>query len=161
MRPDDLDALLGIFGDPVLMAESFGAPPFGHGEMARWIERNLDHQRRHGYGLFTVVRKDTGVVIGDCGLERMDLGGDAIVELGYDIRRDCWNQGFATEAAAAVRDFPFQTLALPELTSLIRAGNLASRRVAEKIGMHLAGEILRHGHPYWRYSIDNPTARQT
>lgn len=153
MRADDLEPLLAIFGDPVLMAEAFDTQPFGQAEMTRWIERNLDHVRRHGYGLFTVTDRVSGKVIGDCGLEHMDVEGVEAVELGYDIRRDCWNQGFAAEAAAAVRDYAFHDLRLPGLISLIRVGNLASRRVAEKIGMHLTREIARHGRTYWLYSL--------
>lgn len=76
------------------------------------------------------------------------------MELGYDFRSDYWNRGLATEAAAAVRDFAFNVLALPSLISLIRVGNAASRRVSEKIGMQLRDEVTLNGVSYWRYSID-------
>ncbi|HEY6102031.1 MAG TPA: GNAT family N-acetyltransferase, partial [bacterium] len=66
------------------------------------------------------------------------------VELGYDIRRDHWNQGLATEAATAVRDHAMDALGLRRLVSLIRAGNGASCRVAEKIGMRRAEETTRY-----------------
>jgi ribosomal-protein-alanine N-acetyltransferase len=75
-------------------------------------------------------------------------------ELGYDFRSHYWNQGYATEAAAAVRDYAFQTLQIPRLISLIRVGNSASRRVAEKIGMQLAAEITRYDTAYWKYARD-------
>jgi len=84
----------------------------------------------------------------------MKVDGEQTAELGYDFRSDYWNQGFATEAAAAVRDYAFNVLQLPRLISLIRVGNEASRRVSEKIGMGLVAEIKQSGIPYWKYGID-------
>jgi RimJ/RimL family protein N-acetyltransferase len=156
MRSTDVDDMLVIFSDPKVMA-SFGEAPFNRDQMVRWIQRNLDHQATHGYGLFTMIHAATGVVIGDCGLEMLDIEGGAVAELGYDVRSDYWNQGYATEAAGAVRDYAFQTLRLPRLISLMRTGNHASRRVAEKIGMRRSGEVTRYGRQYWQYALDaNP-----
>lgn len=143
MRLADVDDLLQIFGDPVVMA-AFESDPFDRLQMERWVQRNLEHQERFGYGLFSIVRQTDGVLIGDCGLEHLDDERDA-VEFGYDLRRDCWNQGFATEAAIAVRDHAFQVLKLPRLISLIRQGNAASCRVAEKIGMHHEADLRGMG----------------
>lgn len=153
MRSSDNDDLMLIFGDPILM-ESFSAPPFSSEQMAGWIQRNLDHQEQHGYGLFSVILKSENSLIGNCGLEHMEYSGNPEVELGYDFRRGYWRQGFATEAAAAVRDFAFNELKLPRLISLIRVGNEASRRVSQKIGMSLTEEISPGETPYWVYAID-------
>lgn len=153
MQPLDIDALLLIFTDPKVMA-SFGAELFTRAQMERWVRRNLDHQAEFGYGLFSIIHKTTGLLIGDCGLEQMEVEGMRAAELGYDIRSDYWNQGIATEAAAAVRDYAFNVLRLPRLISLIRVGNLASKRVAEKTGMALDAEISLHGIRYWRYALD-------
>ena len=152
MRADDVAALLGVFADPAVMA-AFGSDPFDRPQMERWVHRNLDHQKRHGYGLFTVILRENGLLIGDCGLERMEVNGETQVELGYDLRSDCWGHGLATEAATAVRDHAFEVLKLPRLISLIRRGNHASRRVAEKIGMHSVEEIERYGHAYCLYAL--------
>jgi RimJ/RimL family protein N-acetyltransferase len=152
MKPSDLDDLLEIFGDPKVMA-SFDTAPFNREQMRRWMEPNLEHQEAHGYGLFSVIEKAEGILIGDCGLEHMQLQGEDVTELGYDFRSDRWNQGFATEAASAVRDFAFEELKLHSLISLIRVGNQASRRVAEKVGMHLVDTFTQKGIRYWRYAI--------
>jgi RimJ/RimL family protein N-acetyltransferase len=100
-----------------------------------------------------VILKATGLLIGDCGLELIELPDGRAAELGYDFRSDVWNQGFATEAAVAVRDYAFATLNLPRLISLIRVGNLPSRRVAEKIGMRLETTLVRYDRAYWQYSL--------
>ena len=150
MLKADLDALLLIFTDPKVMA-AFNHPLFTREQMQRWLQRNLDHQNEFGYGLFSVLLKETGELIGDCGLEQMEDQGAA--ELGYDFRSGFWNQGYATEAACAVRDYAFDVLKLPRLISLIRVGNLSSKRVAEKVGMTLAEEFTRYEIQYWKYSL--------
>ncbi len=66
MRPEDVDDLLLIFTDPNVMA-SFGDVLFDRAQMERWIGRNLEHQARHGYGLFSVIHKADNLLIGDCG----------------------------------------------------------------------------------------------
>lgn len=149
MQADDLDELLLIFRDSKVMA-AFHEPPFGRPQMERWLKRNLDHQIEYGYGLFSLVHKQDGILVGNCGLEQIE---PEVSELGYDLRSDYWNQGLATEAAGAVRDYAFHTLALPALISLIRVGNHASRRVAEKIGMVHQETFVRYQISYWKYGI--------
>jgi ribosomal-protein-alanine N-acetyltransferase len=160
MELSDLDDLLVIFGDPKVMA-SFNTTPFNRQQMENWIQRNLAHQDAHGYGLFSVILKSKDILIGDCGLEHMEVGGEPVAELGYDFRSDFWNQGFATEAALAVRDFAFNVLSLPSLISLIRVGNTASKRVSEKVGMQLTDDITKNGTSYWKYAIDNRSSMRT
>lgn len=152
MQPSDIDDLLVIFTDPNVMA-AFNSTPFDRQQMAGWLQRNLDHQAEYGFGLFSVVLKENGLLIGDCGLEMMDVDGMQVAELGYDFRSDYWNQGFATEAATAVRDFAFYVLGLPQLISLVRVQNIASQRVAEKIGMKRISEFTRYGNQYWKYGL--------
>jgi RimJ/RimL family protein N-acetyltransferase len=152
MVAEDLDDLLGIFGDPVVMA-AFREAPLDREQVGRWLVRNLEHQREHGYGLFAVCLKGGGRLIGDCGLELIEVAGEQVAELGYDFRSDHWNRGYATEAAIAVREFAFDTLRLPRLVSLIQPGNPASERVARKTGLKRVGRVERHGRTYLRYEI--------
>lgn len=155
MTVDDFDALFTIFTDPKVMA-SFNEPPFNRDRMAGWLNRNLEHQKQYGYGLFSVCLKSNGLLIGDCGLEQMEVDGDVVAELGYDFRSDYWGQGYATEAACAVRDYAFNALHLPKLISLIWAGNQASARVAARVGLKLAVQYEKYGRSYWRYALTNP-----
>jgi [ribosomal protein S5]-alanine N-acetyltransferase len=153
MRGDDFEALYQIFTDPQVMA-SFGGELFTSAQMHGWLNRNLAHQTEFGYSLFSVIRKADSMLIGNCGLEQMTIEGQSVAELGYDFRSDVWKQGFATEAASAVRDYAFTVLRLPQLISLIRVGNAASQRVAEKIGMGRVAEFERYGNRYWRYALE-------
>ena len=154
MRIDDFGALYEIFADPKVMA-SFGGELFTREMMQGWLNRNLAHQAEYGYGLFSVIRKSDGLLIGDCGLEQMIVAGQPAAELGYDFRSDAWRQGFATEAAYAVREYAFTVLRLPRLVSQIRVGNLASKRVAEKVGMGQRADVERHGLRYWQFTVEN------
>jgi RimJ/RimL family protein N-acetyltransferase len=155
MESSDVDLMYRIFSDPRVL-NSFGLKSFDREQMERWVHRNLDHQDRYGYGLFSVILRSNGILIGDCGLERMDIEGEEVAELGYDFLSDYWNQGYATVAAIAVRDYSFNILGLSRLVSLIRVGNLSSRRVAEKVGMTLISEFTRfESVRYWEFGIDN------
>ena len=151
MMPEDVDDLLIIFSDPLVMA-SFGGQLFDRVMMERWVGRNLAHQQQYGYGLFSVILKAGELLVGDCGLEHMEVDGSQEVEIGYDFRSDYWGRGLATEAAAAVRDYAFSTLGLARVVSLIRPDNIASLRVAEKIGMVKTKEIMRGDVAYWVYT---------
>jgi len=153
MEIGDTDALLRIFTDPLVIA-SFGIPPFERSQMKQWVQRNLSHQNEFGYGLFSVILKHSNTLIGDCGLEHRDIEGEMVTELGYDFLSDYWHRGLATEAARAVRDYAFIELGLPNLVSLIRVGNDASKRVAERVGMTLTSELTYHGIKYWKYGIE-------
>jgi [ribosomal protein S5]-alanine N-acetyltransferase len=153
MRADDFEALHEIFTDPKVMA-AFGGELFTREQMQGWLNRNLEHQAEYGYGLFSVIRKSDGLLIGDCGLEQITVDGQPATELGYDFRSDAWGQGFATEAAVAVRDHAFEVLDLSQVISLIRIGNVASRRVAEKVAMQQVAESERYGHRYWRDAVE-------
>jgi len=153
MHLSDRDDLLNIFGDPKVMA-LFNTSPFNRVQMENWVQRNIEHQTMYGYGLFSVILKSEGILIGDCGLEHMEVEGDLATELGYDFQSDYWNQGFATEAASCVRDYAFDVLNLSRLISLIRVGNEASKRVSEKIGMQFVNEFTNNGIHYWKYAIN-------
>ncbi len=152
MTLDDSQELLEIFSDPRVMA-SFGGLLFDRPRMELWVERNLKHQEQHGYGLFSVILKSEGRLIGNCGLEHMEIDGAGEVELGYDFRSDCWGNGYATEAAIAVRELAFAEIGLPRLISLIRSTNLASLRVSEKVGMAKQRELIRGEEMYWIYAV--------
>ncbi|MGA9527064.1 MAG: GNAT family N-acetyltransferase [Terriglobales bacterium] len=92
-------------------------------------------------------------LIGDCGLIRQKLDGEHLYEIGYHLRRDCWGQGFATEAARACRDWGFTELKADLLISLIRPENLPSRRVAERNGMTIWKDVIWHGMTHLVYSV--------
>jgi [ribosomal protein S5]-alanine N-acetyltransferase len=120
------------------------------------VERDLAHQAEHGYGLWVVVRTGDGRVVGDCGLEWQEVAGETLPELGYDLRRDAWGRGYATEAARAVRDHAFGALGLAAQVSAIRRGNDRSVAVARRVGMRHHTTVGPPGVPYDVYRVERP-----
>ena len=91
--------------------------------------------------------------MGQCGLTVQEVEGKEEIEIGYLFLRKSWGQGLATEAARAVRDHGFHTLGYARLISLIDPGNLASRRVAEKVGLRQEKEVEKWGKRICVYAI--------
>jgi len=154
MNESDLEGMFQVFSDRMVL-DAFDLGSFSREQMRSWMERNLAHQKKHGYGLFSVILKPGSELIGDCGLEHTDFEGKPCVEIGYDFLSRYWNQGYATEAAAAVRDYATEELriGLGSLCSFIRRSNSASRRVSEKIGMRRIREFARHDVDYLLYAF--------
>jgi RimJ/RimL family protein N-acetyltransferase len=158
MTIEDLDDLLRIFSDPKVM-QSFGGVLFDRARMKQWLLRNLNHQDQYGYGLFSVILKANGELVGDCGLEHIEVEESPEVEIGYDFLSAYWGRGLATEAAGAVRDYAFDQLGLYRVISLIRPENLASIRVSEKIGMAKEKKCLLGAQLYYVYSLSRGSAQ--
>lgn len=97
------------------------------------------------FDLWPVVEKNSGRVIGHCGLLDKEVEGQAEVELVYVFHPAVWGKGYATEAAAAIRDYAFTSLGLARLIALIDPHNAASAQVARKLGFHLEKETRRPG----------------
>lgn len=155
LRPytlDDLDDLALILGDPEGMVSMGGA--FDMAGSRSWIERNLARYDRDGFGRFAVTLATTGELVGDCGLITTTVEGAAERELGWIVDRRLRGQGIATEAASAWHDIAFDTLGWNRFVSMIDGTNVASRRVAEKIGMDVERQALwEDGLSYLMYSI--------
>jgi RimJ/RimL family protein N-acetyltransferase len=150
-RPHDVDALARVLSDPETMR--FYPAPCDRAGVEEWIARNLRRYADHGHGLWAMMLKSSGELVGDCGLTVQDVDGNHEIEIGYHVRRDLWGQGLATEAARACRDFGFERLPVERLISLIRPENLQSRRVAEKNGMTVWKELIWRGLPHRVYAI--------
>ena len=134
----DLDALFAVLGDKEIMQHY----PYSFDEerVRSWIERNMKRYTDDGFGLWAVCLKDTGEMIGDCGLTLQNIDGQMLPEIGYHIRKDQQRKGYAKEAAAAVRDWAFQNTEYPALYSYCKYTNVGSFKTAESIGMHFEKE---------------------
>jgi RimJ/RimL family protein N-acetyltransferase len=153
-EPGDREAYAEIFGDPEVMRFIGWGRTVAPEDVPRSIERMLRHWERHGVGLFSVVRKEDERVVGRTGYLLWDasrwvsamheeLEGELDTEIGWTFARAFWNQGYATEAALACRDHAFGELGREKIISLIARENIASIRVAEKIGETLEQEDVR------------------
>lgn len=92
-----------------------------------------------GFGLFAVAPKeDATCLLGFCGLSvpRFAAAFTPCVEIGWRLRAESWNHGFATEAARAALGWGFAERRLTDVVSFTTEANRPSRRVMEKLGMH-------------------------
>lgn len=133
MTETDFDALYAILSDAETMRHY--PAPFDAARVHAWIARNQQRYAEHGFGLWTVIWKDTGELIGDCGLTLQNIDGEMLPEVGYHIRRDLWRRGFGSEAARAVRDWAFVHTEYDRLFSYMKHTNTASGAVAMAMGM--------------------------
>lgn len=138
MTMSDLDALFAVLGDKEIMQHY----PYSFDEerVRSWIERNMKRYTDDGFGLWAVCLKDTGEMIGDCGLTLQNIDEQMLPEIGYHIRRDQQRKGYAKEAAMAVRDWAFGNTEYPALYSYCKYTNVGSFKTAESIGMHFEKE---------------------
>lgn len=135
MTQNDLPALRAILQDEETMYAYNGA--FDESETQAWLDRQLARYAKDGFGLFAVVLRETGEMIGQCGLTMQPWRNAQVLEVGYLFNRAHWHHGYATEAARACMDYAFTRLGAREVCSIIRETNLPSRRVAERNGMTL------------------------
>ncbi len=138
MTMGDFDALYAVLSDAEIMQHY--PYTFDEERVRSWIERNMKRYTDDGFGLWAVCLKDTGEMIGDCGLTLQNIDGQILPEIGYHIRRDQQRKGYAKEAAMAVRDWAFQNTEYPALYSYCKYTNVGSFKTAESIGMHFEKE---------------------
>lgn len=77
-------------------------------------------------------------------------------EVGWVMAADRWGEGLATEAATASVADAFERVGLRRVLSWTTPGNLASRRVMEKCGLHPQGAVAWRGHDHVWYSAERP-----
>ena len=151
MEMNDVDDLMGILSDPVAMR--YYPNTKSRQEAEEWVRRVRESYRDNGFGLWAAILKDSGEFAGQCGLTVQEVGGKNEIEIGYLFLRRFWGRGLATEAARAVRDHGFNMPGCERLVSLIDPGNLASRRVAEKVGLTQEKEVEKWGKRICVYAI--------
>ena len=138
MNMEDYEALYAVLADPEIMQHY--PYTFDEERVRAWISQNMARYQNDGFGLWAVCLKETGKMIGDCGLTLQNINGEMLPEIGYHIRRDQQRKGYAREAASAVRDWAFQSTDYPALYSYCKYTNEPSYKTAEAIGMHFECE---------------------
>ena len=130
---DDLPVMFKLNSDPVVIKYA-DTPARDLQEARQRLEQGpLSDYEKYGYGRFAVEWKETGKVIGFCGIKylpEIDLP-----EVGFRYLKEYWGRGIGTEAARVCVDFARDDLKIKKLIALIISENTASIRVAEKLGM--------------------------
>jgi len=144
----DETALQQVFADPC--ARQFYSVMAEHGAVRSWIERNLVRYRQDGYGLWAACLRETGEVIGDCGLILQHIAGVPEVEVAYHIRADLRGRGLATEGATACLDLGFSSFGARQIVSMVHPANIASRTVASRVHRDQR-RFMHHGLQYYLF----------
>jgi ribosomal-protein-alanine N-acetyltransferase len=140
--PADLDRMCEITGNPEVTRYIGYGHPLSREETTANLEKIMNGFRRRGYGRWALERRDTGALIGYCGLSsgNPDVG----IELAYMLAREEWGKGLALEAGHASLRYGFETLGVDSIAGLTLHDNCRSRGVLERLGM----KFIREAHYY-------------
>jgi RimJ/RimL family protein N-acetyltransferase len=131
---EDIPVLAAINQDPKVM-EHFPALKT-YEETTRFVHANIELHKNGQYCIYAVEIKDLNDLIGFVGLVQVDikLPFAPAVEILWRIGSQYWDQGYATEAAMAVRDYAFEVLGLSELVTFTVPANSRSIKLMERLG---------------------------
>ena len=149
--PADLDRMCEITRDPEVMRYIGYGNPFTREETLANLNMIMNAFRRRGYGRWALERRDTGALIGYCGLSsgNPEVG----VELAYMLARDEWGRGLALEAGRASLRYGFETLGMESIAGLTFHDNRRSRAVLERLGMKFVRDAHYYNFACVHYSI--------
>lgn len=154
---DDYKALSKILQDEEVMYAYNGA--FSDEETQNWLDNQLKRYNELGFGLWAVILKETGEMIGQCGLTIQDCKEQKVLEIGYLFQKKFWHKGYATEAAKICKEYAFKVLEAESVYCIIRDTNIASQNVALRLGMKKIDSFTKHYRgiemPHYLYQLKN------
>lgn len=119
----------------------------------KWLQWNLESYHKHGFGLWKIVDKQTGEVVGQCGLTWQKVEDEWYPEIGYHIKKEFWQQGFATEVGTAVRDYGFNERNFKEIAIIVGENNIPSMNTAIKLGFNIKKQFtLKKPRPHYLFT---------
>jgi RimJ/RimL family protein N-acetyltransferase len=154
-QPQDAEAYAAMSAELEVMRHLGGV--LTAAQSWRVLALNAGHWVLRGYGQWAIERREDGVLLGRAGL--WNPQGWPGLELGWVLTRHAWGHGYATEAARAVLEWTWGSLATERLISIIAPANAASIRVAERLGLEFEREDTLDGTPVHIYGIDRPGLR--
>lgn len=150
---DDFETHAQICADPEVM-RYIHEGPLSRADAWWQMARSVGHWQLRGYGMWAVVERSTGRLIGHLGFLNPE-GGHGF-ELGWALARHAWGRGYAFEGARAAVHHAFSSLDRDRILCLIRPENTRSIRLAERLGATRAGETEESGRPLSIFSIHRP-----
>jgi RimJ/RimL family protein N-acetyltransferase len=150
----DLDELYRLYNDPEIR-RYFPEGTLSYEQTKEEIDWFLKgHPEHPELGLWATIHKETNKFIGRCGLLPWVIDNRPEVEVAYLLAKEYWGNGLGTEAAQGILNYGFSQLHLSRLICLIERENVASVKVAEKIGMSFEREGRDDKGPFLLYSIN-------
>ncbi|GAB3289376.1 GNAT family N-acetyltransferase [Hymenobacter tenuis] len=153
MQLSDAPGVLALDSDPTVLRYVPNKAISALAEAEAIIRYIRQQYERNGIGRWAVVRLDTQEFIGWCGIKLVNdsevNGRSNYYDIGYRLLPRHWGQGYASEAAAASMRYAQSVLKLPEINATVMQDNLASRRILEKLGMHLQQNFTEPDGSLW------------
>jgi len=147
---EDLDAIHAMRSDPVVVRH-LGGKTLNREEAWHRLTRLAGHWALRGYGMFLVVEKGSGAVVGEVGLfdgcRGLSPAFDNAPEAGWILASQAHGKGYASEAAAAAHRWFAATHGAQRSVCIIAPENIASLRVAQKLGYKGFGQVVYQGGP--------------
>ena len=139
---EDFEELKAILQDKdVMYAWEYN---FSDNDVQNWIDKNLELYKKYNLGYFLMVENTSGKILGQSALTPDIIDGYSFYEIGYILKKEYWHNGFATEAANALKNYAFNTLNLNEIIFEIRPDNISSRKIAENLNAKICGEFIKN-----------------
>jgi RimJ/RimL family protein N-acetyltransferase len=153
-----LEEFVALTADPDTMRYWAPGGAFRREVAERNFAASLARLREHGFGRRWIVAKESGAGLGftdtkHFGQSCAEVSPDE-VEIGWMLTPSARGQGYATEAASAVRDEAFDRLELASIVAVHHPTNAASGRIMEKLGMAFERDVVaRNGWPFRLYRL--------
>ena len=120
LKQDDFNNICKLLQDPIVMYAYEGA--FSKKEVQEWLDKQLRRYQNDGFGLWGMIEKDSGELIGQCGLTYQEFNGQQVPEIGYLLRAEYWHKVY----------------------SIIRDTNIPSQKVALRNDMREIANFIKH-----------------
>lgn len=152
--PNDFEEWMSFFTDPSI-ARFLGMDPTKsqHELNKQWFEFSQNRYNKDLGGMNVLEHKESGKIVGQCGILVQDLDGEPAIEIGYSLLPEYWGQGYASEAAQKCRDYAFENNITNTLISIIHIDNVPSVKVAIRNGMKESKTTEFKGMPVNVYKI--------
>jgi ribosomal-protein-alanine N-acetyltransferase len=142
LTPEDFTEMCNILQDIEVMYAWEHA--FTDEEVLEWMEKNISRYALEGYSYFAAIDKNSQEFVGVMGPLTEDVKDKKYIGIGYILKKEHWNKGYATEGANGCLDYAFEVLKADKVIADIRPGNTSSRKVAERLGMKIEGDYIKH-----------------
>ena len=143
LTPCDLDFVHQHFADPEIAFYLHDEEPIATREEARAIINFYTDPGVKSYNRWVIVNKLENKPIGTCGFHKWQKR-HSRVEVGYDLDKLYWNQGFMTEALIEVLKFGFRNMGVNRIEAFVHPDNLASIKILQKLGFQKEGQLREY-----------------
>jgi len=136
----DVDAMLCIYGNLDVVRYVGEGMPLDRSGCKGWIEVTFHNYAERGYGMYALIERESGQIVGFCGL--VHPTGRVDPEIKYALHPNQWGKGLATEAAKGLISFA-ESIGIRKIIATVHPSNDSSKRVLIKAGMTQCGGSLQ------------------